>query len=391
MNTILTIIRKELTDSLRDRKTLISAVILPAIAVPLLILGVTKLQKRLSDKEKARELKVAVFNMPPQLETAFADPKIRLIKTGTLTAAKDSVAQEAYDAAMDFDPQFATSIDSLHAGKVQLYYKSTAEATERRLTERIDRYKAEVMSGRFRRLGLSQELLEPVAVNKVDMASTKEQIGVLLGGFIPYFFILFCFLGCVYPAIDLTTGEKEKGTIETLLTVPAPRLQILAGKMITISIIGVCAALMTIGGMFAAIRLAGDVPAEILRTVNDILSARFIIMLFAMLLPLSLFFAGLLTAVAIRASTFKEAQSYVTPMTFMVIIPAMIALMPGMKLSWQTCWIPILNIALATKEIIAGTIHTSQYVVIVLSLVAFAAAALALSVRQFSKEGNILK
>ena len=223
------------------------------------------------------------------------------------------------------------------------------------------------------------------------MASTKEQIGVLLGGFIPYFFILFCFLGCLYPAIDLTTGEKEKGTIETLLTAPASRLQILAGKMITVSIIGVCAALMTIGGMFVAIRLAGEIPAEIMRTVNDILSARFIIMLFAMLVPLSLFFAGLLTAVAIRASTFKEAQSYVTPMTFVVIIPAMIALMPGVKLSWETCWIPILNIALATKEIVAGTIQMSQYLVIVVSLIAFAAIALMMSVRQFSKEGNILK
>ena len=107
MNTILTIIRKELTDSLRDRRTLISAVILPAIAVPLLILGVTKLQKRLSEKEQARELKVAVFNMPPQLEAAFTDPKIKLIRTGTLAAARDSVEKESYDAAMDFDPQFA--------------------------------------------------------------------------------------------------------------------------------------------------------------------------------------------------------------------------------------------------------------------------------------------
>lgn len=391
MNTILTIIRKELTDSLRDRKTLISAVILPAVAVPLLLLGVTKLQKRLSEKEHARELKVAVFHMPQQLEAAFTDPKIKLIKTIAPAAARDSVEKEVYDAALDFDPQFATSIDSLHAGKVQLYYKSTSETTERRLTERLDKYKAEVMSARFTRLGLSQELLNPVTIDKVDMASTKEQIGVLLGGFIPYFFILFCFLGCLYPAIDLTTGEKEKGTIETLLTSPASRLQILAGKMITVSIIGVCAALMTIGGMFAAIRMAGDIPAEILRTVNDILSARFIIMLFAMLLPLSLFFAGLLTAIAIRASTFKEAQSYVTPMTFVVIIPAMIALMPGVKLSWETCWIPILNIALATKEIVAGTIRMSQYLVIVVSLVVFAIAALMLSVRQFSKEGNILK
>ncbi len=391
MNIILTIIRKELTDSLRDRKTLISAVILPAVAIPLLLLGVTRLQKSLSEKEKGRELKVAIFNMPPAIEAAFADSKIRLIKTATLAAARDSVGKEVYDAALDFDPQFLSSIDSLRPGKLQFYYKSTSESTERRISERLDRYKASVMSSRFARLGLSQDLLSPVAVSKVDMASAKEQIGVLLGGFIPYFFILFCFFGCLYPAIDLTTGEKEKGTLETLLTAPASRLQILAGKMITVAIIGVCAALITIGGMFAAIRLSGDIPPEILKTVNDILSARFIIMLFAMLLPLSLFFAGVLTAIAIRASSFKEAQSYVTPMTFVVIIPAMIALMPGVKLSWQTSWIPILNIALATKEIIAGTIRSGQYALIVVSLICFAVVALLMSIRQFSNERNILK
>jgi sodium transport system permease protein len=391
MNTILTIIRKELTDSLRDRKTLISAVILPALAVPLLILGVTRLQKSLTEKERGRELKIAIFNAPSAVEQAFSDPKIRLIKTSTLAAARDSVAKEKYDAVLDFDQNFGTSVDSLHSGKLNLYYKSTTELVEKRVTEKLEQYKAGIMSARFTRLGLSPEMLNPVAVNKVDLASTKEQIGVLLGGFIPYFFILFCFLGCVYPAIDLTTGEKEKGTLETLLTVPASRLHILIGKMVTIAIIGVCAALMTIGGMFAAIRLSSEIPAEILQTVNDILSLRFIVMLFAMLIPLSLFFAGLLSTIAIRASTFKEAQSYVTPLTFVVIIPAMIALMPGVKLSWQTAWIPILNIALATKEIIAGKINNLQYLVIVASLVAFAFAALLLSIRQFSNEKNILK
>jgi sodium transport system permease protein len=391
MNTILTIIRKELTDSLRDRKTLISAVILPALAVPLIILGVTKLQKRLTEKERGRELKIAMFNAPAAVEQAFADPKIRLIKNSSPAAARDSVSKEKYDAVLEFDPNFLSAVDSLQPGKLNLYYKSTSEMVEKRVTEKLEQYKAGVMSARFQRLGLSPDMLNPVAVNKVDMASAKEQIGVLLGGFIPYFFILFCFLGCVYPAIDLTTGEKEKGTLETLLTVPASRLHILIGKMITIAIIGVCAALMTIGGMFMAIRLSSEIPTEILQTVNDVLSLRFIVMLFAMLIPLSLFFAGLLTAIAIRASTFKEAQSYVTPLTFVVIIPAMIALMPGMKLSWQTAWIPILNIALATKEIIAGTINNLQYGVIVASLVGFAFGALLLSIRQFSSEKNILK
>ena len=391
MHTIFTVIRKELKDTLRDRKTLISAIVMPALAMPLIILGVTKLQKSLVEKERTKQLKIAMYNAPPAAEQLFTDSTVKIIRGIPLAAARDSVAAEKYDAVLDFDPTFTASIDSMHPAAISFYYKSTNTMVEKRVTDRLDQYKAEVLSSRFQRLNLPEDMLTPLAVKNVDVASTKEQIGVLLGGFIPYFFIIFCFLGCMYPALDLITGEKEKGTIETLLTVPASRLHILLGKMITISIVGICAALMTIGGMFAAIRLSNQIPAEILSTVNDILSVKFIIMLFAMLIPLSFFFAGLLSAIAIRASTFKEAQSYVTPMTFVVIIPAMIALMPGVKLSWQNVWIPILNIALATKEIIAGTISSLHYTAIIVSLVVLALLAILASYRQFSKEKNILK
>jgi sodium transport system permease protein len=213
----------------------------------------------------------------------------------------------------------------------------------------------------------------------------------MIGGLLPYIFIMFCFTGCMYPAIDLITGEKEKGTIETLLTVPASRFKILVGKMITISLVGLSAALMTILGMVVSLKFLPDIPQDFLNSISDMLSVKFIIMLFAMLLPLSIFFAGLLSAIVIRTKSFKEAQSLVTPMVIVVIIPAVIALMPGVELNWQTVWVPILNIALATKEIIAGTIVIEQYITIVLSLTVLALGAAYISFKQFSKEGMVLK
>ena len=93
----------------------------------------------------------------------------------------------------------------------------------------------------------------------------------------------------------------------------------------------------------------------------------------------------------VRTSSFKEAQSYVTPMTFVVIVPAMVAMMPGVELNWQLAFIPVLNVALATKEIIGGTIHMGQFVAIVLSLIAFATLAVFISYQQFSQEKNVLK
>jgi len=391
MNTIFTVIKKEIIDMLRDRKTLISAIILPALAMPLMIMGVTKLQSNLIGKESTKQLTIALYNAPAPVEQLFGDKNITLVKNVPLANAKDSVAQETYDAILAFDDHFSSSIDSLRTGDVSFYFKSTNIMVEKRVTEYLDSYEQGIIAGRLKSLNLSEEIIKPIAVKNMDVASKKEQIGLLVGGFLPYIFIIFCFMGCMYPALDLLTGEKEKGTIETLLTVPASRFDILIGKMITISIIGVCAAFMTIAGLFVALKMMNEIPEAILTTINDILSVKFMLMLFAMLIPLSLFFAGILSAVAIRASSFKEAQSYATPLTFVVIIPAMIALMPGIKLNWQTVFIPILNIALATKEIIAGTIHNGQYIVIVCSLIFYALLAAMVSIRQFSNEKNILK
>ncbi len=391
MHTIITVIKKELKDTLRDKKTLFSAIILPALAIPLLLLGVSSLQKSLIDKEKGKELKVVLMNAPEAVAQQFEDETIRLLASQNLDNAKDSVANEVFDAVLVFDSNFKKNVDSLQTGAVQLYYKSTNIMVQRRIEEKLTAYKAVVLKERMATLNIPAPVLEPVRVETINVASAKEQIGETIGGLIPYIFILFCFMGCMYPALDLITGEKERGTIETLLTVPASRFSILIGKTITIALVGVVAAVMTIAGMVIALNLGSGIPPSFMDTIGDMLSVKFILMLFAMLLPLSFFFAGILSAMVVRTSSFKEAQSYVTPMNFVVIVPAMVAMMPGIELNWQLSFVPVLNVALATKEIIAGTIHLGHFAVIVLSLIAFATLSVFISYQQFSQEKNVLK
>lgn len=391
MHTIITVIKKELKDTLRDKKTLFSAIILPALAIPLLLLGTSSLQKSLIDKERVKELKVVLMNAPEAVAEQFQDETIRLLASQNLENAKDSVANEVFDAVLVFDANFKDNVDSLQTGVVELYYKSTNIMVQRRVEEKINAYKALVLNQRMTELNIPAPVLQPVKIETVNVASAKEQIGDTIGGFIPYIFILFCFMGCMYPALDLITGEKERGTIETLLTVPASRFSILIGKTITIALVGVVAAVMTIAGMVAALNLGTGIPPSFMASLNDMLSFKFIFMLFAMLLPLSFFFAGVLSAMVVRTSSFKEAQSYVTPMTFVVIVPAMVAMMPGIELNWQLAFIPILNVALATKEIIGGTINLGHFTVIVLSLITFATLAVFISYQQFSQEKNVLK
>jgi sodium transport system permease protein len=391
MNTIFTVLKKELTDTLRDKRTLLSAIILPAIVIPLLIFGVTKLQKSLMDKAGEKPLRIALIGVPATYQNTFNDSKYKLQQNLTVATGKDAIQKDSLDAVVEFQPDFLTKVNDMKSGEVKLYFKSTNLLLYSRIAEKLDSLKAELLKGRIQQLKISEQALTPLVISKQDIASPKEQIGKLVGGFLPYIFILFCFMGCMYPAIDLITGEKEKGTMETLLTVPASRFKILVGKIIAISLVGLCAATMTILGMVTALKLLPDIPKEFLGVLNDMLSLKFVAMLYCMLIPLSIFFAGMLSAMVIRAKSFKEAQSMVTPMTFIIIIPAILATIPGIELNWQTSFIPVLNIALATKEIIAGTINIWQYAVVVISLIVLALVTAFFSYKQFSKESMVLK
>jgi sodium transport system permease protein len=109
------------------------------------------------------------------------------------------------------------------------------------------------------------------------------------------------------------------------------------------------------------------------------------------LIPFSLFLAGLIIALIAGASTFKEAQSKVTPIIMVIILPMVLAMVPGIELTWATVIVPVLNIGLGVKEIMAGTIDMAQYAIILLSLIAFAVAAIYFSHKRFSDENAILK
>ncbi len=391
MNTIFTVLKKELKDTLRDRRTLISAVIIPALIIPLLLIGVTKLQTSLMKKEGDKKLKIALIGNPENFRKQLEDSTFKMFTNYKIEDAKQAVAKDSLDAIIEFPSDFFANVNDMKSGKMNLYYKSTNLMLYSRISEKLEIIKAQILEERIKKLNISKETLTPFEIAKVDIATAKEQIGKMIGGFLPYIFIIFCFTACMYPAIDLITGEKEKGTMETLLSSPASRFQILIGKMLTISIVGLSAALMTIIGMVVGLKFLPNIPADFLATINDMVSIKFMVMLFAMLIPLSIFFAGLLSAIVIRAKSFKEAQTMVTPMMFVIIVPAMLALIPGMVLNWQTTFIPVLNIALATKEIIAGTINMAMYAAIVLSLIGFALLAAFISYKQFSKESMVLK
>jgi sodium transport system permease protein len=161
--------------------------------------------------------------------------------------------------------------------------------------------------------------------------------------------------------------------------------------MLVIILSGLMASFFALLGLFLSINLMDIIPdPEIMNVVNQILSIGFVLKLFLLLLPLTVFFAGIMIPIAVYTKTFKEAQSIIAPLNIIVLLPAMVGLFPGIELNLQTAMIPILNIVLTTKGLIGGTIDYSLLILSFSVMVVLAGIAVSVSFKQFGKETNIL-
>ena len=396
MKTIIVIFKKELIDTLRDRRTLISMIAIPLILFPVLI-GISS-RVMMSQMKQAQEkvLKVALRtsgNAEEFRRLLLADNRVQVNENLSADSARALVASDSLDAYFEFAPDFDKQVAGLQPGLVTMYFKAAEQRDieKTRVLGLLQEFQQELRHARFKTLNISESVIKTIDIREVNLASAKEKIAEIIGGFLPYLFIIFCFIGSMYPAIDLAAGEKERGTLETLLTSPASRLEILLGKFGVVVLTGIVTAAVSMLGLYLGIVQVKEIPAELLRTILGILELRSIALLLSLLLPLTVFFAAILLSLSIFAKSYKEAQSIISPMMIAIIVPAFIGLMPGMTLNTTTAMIPILNVSLATKAIIAGTISPMILVEVYASLIVFGGGSLYVCAKIFGREGTIFR
>ncbi|MEK6572263.1 MAG: ABC transporter permease, partial [Bacteroidota bacterium] len=303
------------------------------------------------------------------------------------------IEADSLDALIVFDADFDKQVANLLPGKITMYFKAAEKRSieKGRVSDLLTDFGEKLKSRRFKKLNLNESLLKTVEITEQNLATVKEKLAEVIGGFLPYLFIIFCFMGSMYPAIDLAAGEKERGTLETLLTSPAGRFQILLGKFGVVVLTGILSAAISFLGLYVGISQVREIPSELLQTILSILEFQSIALLISLLLPLTVFFAAILLSLSIYAKSYKEAQSIISPMMILVIVPAFLGLMPGMSLNTTTALIPILNVSLATKAIIAGTVGPALLVEVYLSLIVFAGLSLYACAKIFEREGAIFR
>ena len=396
MKTIFIVFRKELLDTLRDRRTIISMIVVPLLLIPILLSLSTQMfiKQEIEAREKTLKIGlVAAGNAGEFRSLLLADEKVHLIEELTPMQARSLVESDDLDIYFEVSRDFDRRISGMQSGRITMYYKATGDRSieKQRAIAFIKTFEQILLSDRLSELGIDETAMKTIDFHEQNLATVQEQMAEAIGGLLPYLFIIFCFLGSMYPAMDLAAGEKERGTLETLLTSPAGRFEILLGKFLVVVLTGMLTAIIGIIGLYIGFSQIPEIPDQMLKTILLLLEPGYIIMLLSLLLPLTVFFAALLLSLSIFAKSYKEAQSIISPMFIVVIVPAFMGLLPGVELNTVTAMIPVLNVSLATKAIIAGTITTFDLTVIYVSLVAIAGISLFVCARIFDHEGTIFR
>lgn len=403
MKKVFVIFKKELLDTLRDRRTIMMMIVLPIFliyAIMTITIGLSRSQERKAETKALNIGLIAKGNAG--VFKSFLVKQGEITPVENLEAAKinDFIRDEELDFAIVFGDAFDQQIKERKSGDVKIYFKASREnrLAKKRIDKALNEYKEDLLAlrigeinQRYEGLQLDRSFVEPLKVEEVDLSTSKEKLGETIGGLIPYFFVIFCFLGAMYPAIDLAAGEKERATIETLLTSPASRLQIVTGKFLVVTLAGIISAVIALLTLYLSIKQATDLPKQMLDALIRIIEFKSIGLLFSLLIPLCVFFAAVLLSLSIFARSFKEAQSIMTPVNIVVIIPVMIGLFPGIKLNATTALIPVLNVSLAAKEIISGTIKTGLLLEVYFSLFILAALSLFFCAWWFKREDVIFR
>ncbi len=396
MKTTWTIFKKELVDTLRDRRTLMMTVVLPILLFPLIMWGMAELRSTQREKGETKTLRVGLVragNAARFAEMLEARDDLAVYDAIPADSARAFVRGDSLDAVFTFAADFDRQVAAHRAGQLTFIYESGGDlgVQKERLLALVDASRQQLRTERFAAMGLQPSVIETVDLQEVDVATARETLGRLLGGFLPYVFLMFCFMGAMYPAIDLAAGEKERHTMETLLTSPASRFQIVLGKFGVITLAGILSAVVAIVGQYAGLQLVGGLPEALHTAVQGVLDPGMLLLLLSLLIPLTMFFAGLQLTLSLYAKSFKEAQSILSPLIFIAIIPAVIGLLPGVELTAVTALVPVLNVSLATKAIIAGTAAPGLLVIVYASLVVLAGLSLYLCSVYFRKEDIIFR
>jgi ABC-2 type transport system permease protein/sodium transport system permease protein len=407
--------RKELRETLRDRRTIGTLILMPLLVYPLLNIAFQKFllssaggtgpavyRIAVESEEKAvvlRDFLFAgeqfLFQQAPSGEQPSPTPGAPLGENGiaqTATFAKSSrLEQDLKDLNVDLAVRIETQPSRNGAQEYspiqcQLLYRAnspSSEAALRFVEERLRALNERWLEDLLRRRGIERTRLADFAKQSIE---GEDAPALSLATLAPLILILMTVTGAVYPAIDLTAGERERRTLETLIAAPVPRMALLAAKYVAVMTVALLTAVVNFVAM--TITIASGGLSDYLFGEQG-LQAATVFKVFGLTLLLAAFFSAVLLAITSFARSFKEAQAYLIPLTLASLAPGFLALMPGLELNAALAMAPLVNIVLVTRDMFRGGVEPLWLMTATASTLLYAVAALAVAAKVFGADALV--
>jgi sodium transport system permease protein len=365
---------REIRAALRERSIIVNSIIIPLLLYPFLLWAMFTGISFVQGKTEGFVSRVLVKDLPVGHERFLrmlqVDRQIVLVADSTSVAeATQELRAGTLDAMLEFRPA-APGASALPGNfRVRLTSNASKErstAARKRLTALLDRYRDGWLAREAQRLGIGQARWELFAIEGRNVASSRQMGAFILGLMLPLFFVIMVAVGCFYPAVDATAGERERNTWETLMTVAASRGSIVTSKYLYVATFGCVAGILNLAAMTLSM---GTVLAPMLAREGGNLEFKLplralpVMALGAVLL--ALFVAAGMMIFASFARTFREGQAMITPFYLLILVPVMFLQVPGIEFSVPLALIPIVNVAMMVREAIGGTFHWLQIAITV--------------------------
>jgi sodium transport system permease protein len=384
---IMTVFKKELKDIVRDRKTLFSSIVVPIFLMPVIFLLVGGGTARMSE-EMTTNITVALS------EDSYSPAAQNFLKE-SLEAQDDEITvvdpvEDPWEAinskkaklVASLDRDFEDKLENSEPFTLKIYYDnslSRSGGAVGALRSAINKLNGIIAEQRLEALGINPELLTPVVVETENISKTGDG-NMMLMMLLPMIIAMLVAVGGIPAATDLVAGEKERMTFEPLLTTRPSRMSILIGKYLTINVFSFASVISTLAGILLAFLIN---PRSITMGMGQIggfsLDYGSAVLCVIVTLLLGMTFSGLQLAISTYARSFKEGQTYLSLLMFVVIIPAYstMMIMPN-DIQLYMYLIPVLNTISAFKLVLGGlTNYTGLILAVVTSLVYVALSLLA--------------
>lgn len=367
--------KKEFLELLKDKRTLFFTFLLPILLYPVLFLLVASLGRRDADRRAGSASRIAIVDPAGVLA-----PRLEADRRFTRIAAGNDPRQDLKDRALDLYIQVDAEASAKRKEGRPFEVKVLVDGTEpsgetalERLREVLAAFDQEEVAQRLERLGAQPGLLHPSHLVTEEAAEPGLGTAKTLGAFLPYVLILMLFQGAMQHGIHATAGEKERGTLQSLLATALPRQQIIWGKLAYIFCMGLLTALLNLlsMGLSMAIAVQGLAPRatssqnEAAASLVRMADPGVLVLSFLLLLPLGLLFSSLILLLGIRARSAAEAGTSLMPVLLLILVLGAVSLAPGIDHTPALTYVPVLNVSLAIRKLFA---HQAQAWDIVVAL-----------------------